>query len=873
MPRDRLGDERIRNRDRVVTSASPEPATLPPSGLPGLDAEWSRLVTARDAEGIDRTWHVLDTGATEETSLTLLCVHGNPTWSYVWRSVLGGAPKHLRVVAVDQLDMGFSERTGTERRLERRIDDLSSVVDALGIDTPIITVAHDWGGPISIGWAQRHRKRLAGMVLMNTAVHQPEDARAPSLIRAVRTPGILDQVAVRSTGFVRGTTALIKGRTDRAVKSAYLAPYRTASRRTAIGFFVSDIPLEDDHPSAAALDAVADGLDDMADVPVLLLWGPSDPVFSDLYLHDLEDRLPDADVHRFVGASHLLPEDVDVATPIFDWIAARDRTPQQSPRTTGGRRAWEAIEGLAESDDVAVVEMVSGGEPQSISFRELAAEVRRVGSGLRAIGVGAGDRVALMIPPGLELSVCLYACWRIGAVVVVADAGLGVRGIGRALRSADPDYIIGVPRALAAARAMGWPGVRIGAGAMSPSAARMVGATYTLAGLPQSGVESDLPDPPHFEAPAAVAFTSGATGPAKGVAYRHGQLDAQRAALESLYGIGPDDSLVAAFPPFSLFGPAMGIPSVVPVMEVTSPGTLEASALADAARAVDATLVFASPSALANVLATADALSPAQREALGRIRLLLSAGAPVPRDTLEALRSLMPKAEAHTPYGMTETLPVADITLEGINGAGPGLGVCVGPPLHGVEVMIDPLDEVGDPVGKLTDEPDVSGEVCVRAAHMKDEYDRLWHTQHRSATPPGWHRSGDVGHFDEQRRLWIEGRLVHAIATADGVLTPLALEQRFASAEGVRAAAAVGVGTRGDERVVAIVVPDEPPSRPALGLDPLASDVRSTVDVDVAAVLVVPELPVDKRHNAKVDRLRLRRWAASVLAGNRIGKP
>ena len=857
----------------MVTSASREPASHPPPGLPGLEPSWSRLVAADDAEGVERTYHVLDSGAGEHTTVTVLCVHGNPTWSYVWRSLVAHAPAEVRVVAVDQLDMGFSERTGTQRRLERRINDLASVVDALDIDTPIITVAHDWGGPISIGWAQRHRDRLAGMVLMNTAVRQPEGARAPSLIRAVRKPVILDQVAVRSTGFVRGTTALIKTPVDRAVKRAYLEPYRTASRRHAIGFFVSDIPLEDGHPSAETLDLVAEGLREMSEVPVLLLWGPSDPVFSDLYLHDLEDRLPHADVHRFVGASHLLPEDVDVATPIFDWIAARNDRPEERPPGSGSRRAWDAIEELADSDDVAVVEMVGGGEPKSLSFRELAAEVRRIGSGLRSIGVDAGDRVALMVPPGLELSACLYACWRIGAVVVVADAGLGVRGIGRALRSADPDYLIGVPKALAAARGMRWPGTRIGAGSMSPAVARMVGASFTLAELGEAGDALGTLDPPGVDAPAAVAFTSGATGPAKGVAYRHVQLDAQRAALESLYGMGPGDSLVAAFPPFSLFGPAMGIPSVVPVMEVTSPGTLEASALADAALAIDATLVFASPSALANVLATAEDLGPAQREALERVRLLLSAGAPVPRETLEALRPLMPNAEAHTPYGMTESLPVADITLEAIDDAGPGLGVCVGPPLPGVEVMIDPLDEVGCPIGRMTDEPDVSGEVCVRAAHMKDEYDRLWHTQHRSATPPGWHRSGDVGHFDDHRRLWIEGRLVHAIATAEGVLTPLALEQRFASADGVSAAAAVGVGTRGDERVVAIVVPEGPSSRPAVGLDPLSSAVRATVDVDVAAVLIVPELPVDKRHNAKVDRLRLREWAESVLAGNRIGKP
>ncbi|MDP1876919.1 MAG: AMP-ligase, partial [Actinomycetota bacterium] len=104
----------------------PSPAELPPEGLPGLDARWSRLVAARDADGVRRTWHVLDTHAGDDRgtpALTVLCVHGNPTWSYLWRAVLAKAPHDVRVVAVDQLDMGYSERTATVRRLADRVDD------------------------------------------------------------------------------------------------------------------------------------------------------------------------------------------------------------------------------------------------------------------------------------------------------------------------------------------------------------------------------------------------------------------------------------------------------------------------------------------------------------------------------------------------------------------------------------------------------------------------------------------------------------------------------------------------------------------------------------------------------------------------------
>ena len=175
-----------------------------------------------------------------------------------------------------------------------------------------------------------------------------------------------------------------------------------------------------------------------------------------------------------------------------------------------------------------------------------------------------------------------------------------------------------------------------------------------------------------------MLFTSGATGPAKGVVYRLSQLSAQIAQVKALCGMGPDDRLVAAFAPFALYGPALGMGAVVPDMTVTAPGTLTAAALADAVAAIEATVVFASPAALRNVVATASAMSPAQRAALGRIRLVMSAGAPVPLGLLRALQRLLPAAELHTPYGMTEALPATDIALAEIEAAGPGTGSASG---------------------------------------------------------------------------------------------------------------------------------------------------------------------------------------------------
>ena len=377
---------------------------------------------------------------------------------------------------------------------------------------------------------------------------------------------------------------------------------------------------------------------------------------------------------------------------------------------------------------------------------------------------------------------------------------------------------------------------------------------------------------PRAGAPAAVAFTSGSTGPAKGVAYRHHQLQAQRDALMQLYGITPNDRLVAAFAPFALYGPAMGIPSVVPDMDVTSPGTLTAAALGDAVAAVEATLVFASPAALTNVIATRADLTEQPRAALAGVRIVMSAGAPVSPALLRAVGDVMPNAVPNTPYGMTEVLPVANITLAEIEAAGEGSGVCVGSPIPSVEVAVLPIDSLGCPSDELTTAAGVVGEVCVRAPHMKDRYDKLWATQAASAQPAGWHRSGDVGRLDDQGRLWIEGRMAHLITTPGAPVTPIAIEHAAETVPGVRQAAAVGVGPAGNQQVIVVIAPVESIRRADLADHDLADQVRAAVAVDVAAVLVVPELPTDKRHNSKIERTRIARWAGGVLAGGRFTK-
>jgi len=592
-------------------------------------------------------------------------------------------------------------------------------------------------------------------------------------------------------------------------------------------------------------------------------------VFQERYLHDLMGRMPHASVHRFEGAGHLVPEDADVAGAVLDWVeaptAARSDPAPAGPATAAYRPLWAELD--ARRDDAATALVELGAKPRTIAWRLLSRRVLEVAAGLTAAGVRPGDRVSLLVPPGADLTAALYACLRIGAVVVVADAGLGVKGLTRAVRGARPAWIIGVPVGLAVARAMRWPGVRIAATDLPQPALAALGAVHTLPGLARLGAGVALPPEPAPDDLAAVLFTSGSTGPAKGVRYTHARLAGVRDALMTQYGVTRETGLVAGFAPFALLGPSFGCRTSVPDMDVTHPATLTAERLEAAVAAVDADMIFLSPAALRNVVATAGD----RAAGFDGVGLLLTVGAPVGAPALERAATVLRNASLRTPYGMTECLLVADITREQILEAGAGDGVCVGTPVTGARVRITPLGEDGLPSGASTTAAGVTGEIEVSAPHMLAGYDRLWRTDRaaRAGTPQEpWHRTGDVGHLDEQGRLWVEGRLPHVIVTAQGVVTPVGVELA-AERAGVTRAAAVGVGPRGTQQLVVVAEGLEPGLAPAA----LAAAVRASVTQPVAAVLGVRELPTDIRHNAKIDRARVARWATAVLAGGKVSAP
>lgn len=853
------------------------PARTPPESS-GLDPDWSRVLYVKDHDDSDVGVHVLDVGP-RDAELTVVCVHGNPTWSYLWRAVVASAPSNIRVLAVDQIGMGYSARSDFPRRLADRIDDLEAMVHSADITGRVVFMAHDWGGPVALGVAERLVDspdfEVVGVVLTNTAVHQPEHRGAPALIAAARLPGVLSGVTYRTRGFVRATTAIssMDGTSARALR----APYRLAHDRRAIMDFVADIPLTKDHPSRATLDAVAQGLESLSKVPVLLVWGMKDPVFSARYLDDLRRRLPHALVQQYDDAGHLVLEDrPDAISGIWQWVQdVSGNEPSLSAEVAGceSDRDPDLLGGLTgrrESTAPAVTQPRGDGW-LTVSWSFLDDRVRQLAGGFTERGVKPGDRVALLVPPGADLLAVVYACWSIGAVIVVIDAANGPKALWRSLRAARVDHVVAIKRARPVVMALRVPGVVIWADELAEVAV----AATTGAGEQSSTSARGTGD-------AAIVFTSGATGPAKPVAYTRERIVATRNVLLDHYGFTASDVLVAAFAPWAVLGPLLGISSVIPQMDASRPGSLTATALSSAMERAGGTVMWMSPAALRSVLSGARSGSPQRTrlaDAGANLRFLLIAGAPVSRRLLQDVMDLWPQADVRTPYGMTEVLPATDVRAKEVLAEPAELGVLVGRALPGVDIAIAPLDADGIPAEGLVTTPDVLGEVVIRASHAKSRYDGRAFIERQASRNPGWHRTGDIGVLDTRGRLWIQGRLSHVISTPAGPLGPVPIEQRIELTLAERPSmggpdmlvAAVGVGPIGTQVPVIVCAPSNPDGngqRLRLADTELTKRVRSIFPA-AAAVLWRSRMPVDIRHGAKVDRQLLALEASEFLAGRR----
>jgi acyl-CoA synthetase (AMP-forming)/AMP-acid ligase II/pimeloyl-ACP methyl ester carboxylesterase len=790
-------------------------------------------VTFPDANGDQLNWHVLDTGPGPKG--TIVCVHGNPSWGYMWRDVLAMLSPAWRVIAIDQTGMGYSQRSGP-RHLGQRVDELVRFIRQ-EVQGPVVLAAHDWGGPIAVGAAAQLDVRA--LVLANTALALPEGVKVPPLIGLARS--LSDLICRRTPLFVAGSAAM----TDRAHRAALRAPYRSARRRAAVAEFVADIPVRPGDRSSLDLASSAAALDSLR-CPVLILWGARDPVFHDRFLRDLRRRAPQAHVERFAEAGHLVCLDEPVGAVIASWL---ERSLEPSIPEAEVARAGTAplpplrsiLASLDEHRDDP--SLVYQGPDGSVSWRDLAERASVAASVLQANGVRRGDRVSLLTPPGVDLMVAAIAVWKAGGSCVVADASAGLVQLRRLIRGTAPSLVIGTATTLTAARLGRFaPGARLAAFAAKPG-------VIDLRTAPRAA--TFVPVELHAEDEAAVVHTSGATGPAKPVRYLHGALAAQRDALANLWDIEPGDAFTTSFGPFMLLAPVIAMGFVRPDFDVDKPVELTFDALATATSQARVTTAWLSPAAAQTVVTTAG----------GRhldLGLVLLAGAPIATSLVRAVQEIT-QGEVRTPYGMTECLPVTDGT-DPLR-PGPFAGTSTGKPLTNCVVDVVALDHPDAPsLGE-----GAWGEILVSAPWMFDGYDARWRADSEtSLVREGrrFHRTGDVGYLHEGV-LFQLGRAMHVLRTASGPVASVGVEEPVAEAL-KRAVAAVAVGPAG-AAVIALVLSGDGDLR--LAPEEVASRARAASDHQIAAVLE-GRLPTDRRHQSKVDRSALAKSVSRFLAGH-----
>lgn len=522
----------------------------------------------------------------------------------------------------------------------------------------------------------------------------------------------------------------------------------------------------------------------------------------------------------------------------------------------------------------AVIEPDGASGWRATACDELARRVERIALGLSRAGLARGDRVCVFVRPSATWVALTFALLRLGAVPVMIDPGMGRRGVLRCVERVQPRGLVGIP--LANALRLVYPSSFASVEVAITAGRVHLGRGTTLARLEESANGALEPPPTSADDAAAVLFTSGATGPAKGAVHTHAMLAAQVASLRELYSIEPGGCDLACFPLFALFAPLLGLTSVLPRIDFTRPGTCDPAQVVRAATEHGAVQAFGSP-AIWRRVAPWCAERGARIDSLHR---LMIAGAPVSPRLVEACALIVGDGgDVHTPYGATEALPVSSasgseiLARRGESERGAGTWVGRLAPLveaRAIRVSDEPIAAWRDDLAVAPGEP---GELAVRGPMVTREYASEPELTAAAKIRDGatvWHRMGDVVRVQRDRSLWFLGRKSHRVETERGALYPQSIENVFELHPAVARSALVGVGPRGRERPYLVVEPRDMPRGTRARAD-LAGDItRATRErgdgAAVEGVLFHRSLPVDRRHNAKIDRAALKRWAESELA-------
>lgn len=529
--------------------------------------------------------------------------------------------------------------------------------------------------------------------------------------------------------------------------------------------------------------------------------------------------------------------------------------------------------------DVCAVRRPDGGA--ELTFARLDRVTAATAALFAERGIRAGTRTLLMARPGLDLILCAFALFRLGAVPVAIDPGMGLKSFLRCVRKTEPQALVGIPLAQWVRRvffrkfASVKTAVTVGTRAFS----REVERRSRDAALPTEIARADAGQL------AAILFTSGSTGAPKGVCYTHGMFDAQREIVRDFYGIAPGEIDLPLLAIFALFNPALGMTTVTPPMNAAKPAALDPEKIVRAVRENGVTNSFGSPILWRKIAE----YCAARGETLPSVRRVLCAGTAVPPAVMALLKKVLPNAEIHSPYGATENLPVSDVTADDVLArtgelTEHGRGTCTGTPLPCNRVRIVPIRDGAiasfDDISPLP--KNVPGEICVCGPTTTREYFNDPEATRAAkildrADGSVWHRMGDVGYLDDAGRLWFLGRKAERVETAAGTLFTEAVEPVFNTHPDVFRCALVGLGERG-KAVPAIVVEPRagtPKERLAALPDALRGlAAKHEATRAVALFFVHPKkFPVDVRHNAKIHRLTLKKFYEKRLPPGTFSAP
>ena len=492
-----------------------------------------------------------------------------------------------------------------------------------------------------------------------------------------------------------------------------------------------------------------------------------------------------------------------------------------------------------------------------LSFSELDVLSQHYAASLAQIGINEGDKVLLFVRPSLDFPALTFALFKMGAIPILIDPGMGKKNLLKAIESAKPDALIAVPevhlirlfyrktfksiKTFITTGAKLWPGLH------------SVKSIKNQSRLSFTTKEKSMNDT------AAILFTSGGTGRPKGVIYTHKIFNTQTDLLQEIFTLKDSDVDLPGFPLFAFFTMSMGMTSCIPDMNPSKPSQCDPRALVKNINDNKATFVAGSPAIWERV---ADYCLKTGIK-LDTIKHVVMFGAPVRYELHEKFASILPNGTTYTPYGATECLPVANISgKEILNRSlhkGPvGLGTLLGKPAPHCELKIIRAHE--DIIQNITEiqklSADEIGEIIVKGDIVTPGYLYLPEKTAEAKIKDGdrvWHRMGDVGRLDEDGNLWFYGRKVHRIEMANQTKYSIQCESVFNVHPSIRRTALVKL-EKNNNIIPAIVVESNSPITSA-ELKKLGSSQEYTKDID--KFFFAKTFPVDIRHNIKIDRKKL----------------